>query len=100
LTFSAFYDLQLPQESSQPVVAFVRGSEIRKNLLGLLTSGPKTPTKLASMEQKHVSHVSRALGELRSRGLVVSWTTDSREHYYTVTSQGYAVFSMLSRAAK
>lgn len=90
----------MPHESSQPLVAFVRGSEIRKNLLGLLTSGPKTPTKLASMEQKHVSHVSRALAELRSRGLVESRTTDSREHYYTVTSQGYAVFSLLSRAAK
>jgi predicted transcriptional regulator len=82
------------------LVAFVSGSEIRKNLLGLLTSGPKTPTKLASMEQKHVSHVSRALAELRSRGLVESWTSDSREHYYSVTTQGYAVFSILSRTAK
>ena len=90
----------MPGESSQPLIAFVSGSEIRKNLLGLLTSGPKTPTKLASMQQKHVSHVSRALAELRSRGLVQSTSTDSREHYYTVTTQGYAVFLMLSRTAK
>ena len=52
------------------------------------------------MQQKHVSHVSRALAELRSRGLVESWTSDSREHYYTVTSQGYAVFAILARTAK
>ena len=65
------------------------------SLLGLLSSGPKTPTKLATIQKKHVSHISRALTELRSVGLVEYSLSDSREHYYHVTQDGYAVYIAL-----
>ena len=88
-------------ESSLPGSAeFVSSSRVRLTLLFQLVTGPKSPSELATMEKKHISHVSRALTEMRSRGLVEYWATDSRERYYRVTSQGYAVFTMLTRVAK
>lgn len=88
-------------ESSLPGSAeFVSSSRVRLKLLFQLVTGPKSPSELASIERKHVSHVSRALAEMRSRGLVEYLATDSREHYYRVTSQGYAVFTILTRVAK
>jgi len=52
------------------------------------------------MENKHVSHVSRALSELRVRGLVEPLNSESRERYYKVTLQGYAIYLIVSRIIK
>lgn len=79
-------------------VAFVSGSSIRSKMLELLITGPKTPTELASIESKHVSHVSRALGELRDRGLVEQLHSRSRERYYRATGQGLSVYLIMLRA--
>jgi len=79
---------------------FVSSSNVRRKLLLHLITGPKSPSQLATMEKKHVSHVSRALTEMRSRGLVEYARTDSRERYYRVTSQGYAVFVLVARVMK
>jgi DNA-binding MarR family transcriptional regulator len=62
--------------------------------------GPKSPSQLASIEKKHVSHVSRALAEMKSRGLVEYWRTDSRERYYRVTTQGYFVYGLVARMTR
>jgi predicted transcriptional regulator len=80
------------------VVNFVSNSSIRSTLLGLLVNGPKTPTELAFIQHKHVSHVSRALGELRERGLVEQLSTASRERYYRATGQGMSIYMTLLRA--
>jgi len=52
------------------------------------------------MEDKHVSHVSRALKELRTMGLVEPARTGSRNRYYRATSEGYALAYVLLRIAK
>ena len=70
------------------LVAFVSSSEVRVKVLADLSKGPMTTTELASMEKKHVSHVSRALAELRAEGLVEPVWTTSRERYYRATSRG------------
>ncbi len=86
---------------SPVVVTFVEGSEIRSKLLERLASKPCTPTELAAMESKHISHVSRALIELKDRGLVSSSSSGSRERYYRITSQGYAIYATITmRLAK
>jgi DNA-binding MarR family transcriptional regulator len=87
-------------ESLPNSAEFVSSSNVRLKLLFHLIAGPKSPSQLANIEKKHVSHVSRALKEMRSRGLVEYYRTDSREHYYRVTSQGYAVFAIVTRVMK
>ncbi|MDE1853708.1 MAG: ArsR family transcriptional regulator [Thaumarchaeota archaeon] len=87
--------------SSPAAVTLVKGSAVRSKLLERLASSPHTPTELASMESKHISHVSRALIELRELGLVSTSDSGSREHYYKITSQGYAIYAAISlRTAK
>lgn len=92
--------LELSKGQVPPLSSFVASSDIRRRLLGQLTTGPKTPTELAVIEDKHVSHVSRALAELRMRGLVEPLNRESRERYYRVTNQGYAVYLIISRTIK
>ena len=48
------------------------------------------------MESNHISQVSRALTEIRVWGLVYATESDSREHYYRITSQGYAIAVTIS----
>jgi len=60
-------------------------------LLYYLVGSPKTPTELATMEKKHLSQVSRTLRTLRDSGLVEYTQTGSRQRYYRVTEEGYAM---------
>jgi len=60
-------------------------------LLYYLVGSPKTPTELASMEKKHLSQVSRTLRTLRDSGYVEYTQTGSRQRYYRVTAEGYAM---------
>lgn len=80
--------------------AFVSSSSVRSRLLEHLVSGPKTPTELASMDGKHVSHVSRALAELRDRGLVEQLSSASRERYYRATTQGMSIYTTMLKNMK
>ena len=75
-------------------------SELRKTLLALLIGVPRTPSELASIESKHVSHVSRALAELRTMGFVEFSEQGSRERYYRATRQGYVAYVALMRASR
>ncbi len=77
-------------------VTFVESSSVRSKLLQRLASKPHTPTELATIESKHISHVSRALIELKGLGLVSATESGSREHYYRITSQGYAIAAVIS----
>lgn len=79
---------------------FVANSAIRRRILELLSNGPRTPTELASLEKKHVSHVSRALAELKAQGLVESMSSESRERYYRSTYQGMAIYYSMARTLK
>lgn len=87
-------------ETLPKTAEFVSSSTVRLKLLFRLMTGPKSPSQLAIIERKHVSHVSRALAEMRSKGLVEYWNTESRERYYRVTSEGYAVLTLLIRVTK
>ena len=84
----------VPQVSS---VEFVTNSKVRLGLLLNLIAGPKSPSQLATIEKRHVSHVSRALSELRDRGIVEPLPRGSRETFYRLTNQGYVVYTTLAK---
>jgi DNA-binding transcriptional regulator GbsR (MarR family) len=52
------------------------------------------------MDGKHVSHVSRALAELRERGLVEQLSSASRERYYKATVQGMSIYTTMLKNMK
>jgi predicted transcriptional regulator len=79
---------------------FVTSSSIRVKLLEHLTKEPMTPTELALLENKHVSHVSRALAELREQGLIEYIPNQSREKRYKATIQGLTIYASLLMTAK
>ena len=66
----------------------IRGP-FRLRLLYHLVVRPRTPTELASLENKHLSDVSRGLSLLRKDGLVRCESTGARERYYKLTQEGY-----------
>jgi predicted transcriptional regulator len=79
-------------------VRFVLGSDLRLKILHRLAGEAQTPTAIASFYDKHVSHVSRALRELRTRRLVSCVTPDNHKNrYYTVTQRGAVVLHELRR---
>ncbi len=85
---------------SGTLASFVANSRVRVKLLEDLSKGPMTPTELASIECKHVSHVSRALAELKAQGLIEAVSADSREKKYRVTFEGLTICSTVSKMVK
>ena len=79
---------------------FVARSEVRAEILEDLSKGPKTPTELASLHSEHVSHVSRALAELRAQGLVEPAGESPHRRPYKATRRGLELSMMLLHAIK
>ena len=79
---------------------YISSSEVRSKVLIDLSKGPMTTTELASVEGKHVSHVSRALAELRAEGLVEPVRSSSRERYYRATDRGLSLSIRFVKSAK
>jgi DNA-binding PadR family transcriptional regulator len=81
-------------------IEFVSQSEVRARVLAILSGGTRTPTEIAKLENKHVSHVCRTISELEAQGLVeVAWS-ESREKHYRTTRSGYALLQTLSQRTK
>ncbi len=59
-----------------------------------------TVTELASAEGKHLSHVSRALSELRALGLAETVLSEPRERKYRATDEGVALYTSLNRSPR
>jgi predicted transcriptional regulator len=82
------------------VVSFVSRSEVRSRILEDVLRGPKTPSELASIEKRHVSHVSRALSELRAQGLVEPISSEGRQKYFRATELGFLMGATFTRTAR
>jgi predicted transcriptional regulator len=82
------------------VVSFVSRSQVRSRVLEDVLRGPKTPSELASIENRHVSHVSRALSELRAQGLVEPISSERRQRYYRATELGFLMAATFTRTAR
>ena len=75
-------------------------SAARLRLLHYLIDRPRTPTELSTLENKHLSQVSRTLGELRRMGLVELAESRSRQRYYKPTTDGYLAYGIITRQIK
>ena len=81
-------------------IEFVSRSEGRARVLTILSGATHTPTEIAKLEDKHISHVCRTIRELEAQGLVeVAWS-ESGKRYYRTTKSGYALVLTLTQRAK
>lgn len=78
-------------------VSFVLASTYRVAVLEYLVTGPATPSQLATDTEISISHVSRALGELREEALVELLVSDDRKkgRVYGITEQGTEIWDTI-----
>lgn len=76
--------------------AYVLGSRYRKAIVNELESSPTTPSQIADRNELSLSHVSRALSELREKDLVRSHSSDSRTKLYVLTTRGNRVADLVA----
>ena len=84
---------------SADVAGFVSGSTLRSSVLELLSNKPVTPTEVAHIENKHVSHICRTLRELEGVGLVEIVSSGSRQKLYRATPSGYELYLSITHKA-
>jgi DNA-binding PadR family transcriptional regulator len=82
------------------LTSFVTRSDVRLEVLEELSKGPKTPTELATFHREHVSHVCRALAELKAQGLVEPALRASTRRYYRVTQKGLELSNTIAHSPK
>lgn len=71
-------------------IGFVISSQYRVAVLRRLAEGPATPSRIAEDSGIGITHVSRALGRLRERGLVELLVPEDRKkgRVYGITDHG------------
>jgi predicted transcriptional regulator len=81
-------------------IEFVSRSDVRVRVLAILSGATHTPTEIAKLENKHISHVCRTIRELKDQGLVeVAWSESGETHYRT-TRTGHELVLTLSQHTK
>jgi len=77
--------------------SYVVSSQYRVTTLERLAQGPATPSQIASGGDQKMTHVSRALKELRDRGMVDLLVSEDRKkgRVYGLTDDGRAVREMV-----
>lgn len=78
-------------------VSFVFSSELRLKTLLELSKSKHTPKQLSLSLNKPISHISRALRELRTEGLVKCLTPKRRKgRFYSITRLGDQVLDEIN----
>jgi DNA-binding MarR family transcriptional regulator len=79
-----------PTEETMEQVSFIVSSQYRESVVEELTDGMSTPSKIAESQDRSIAHVSRALCEMRERGLVELLVPESRKkgRIYAITDKG------------
>lgn len=77
-------------------VAFVISSQYRVDTLCRLREGPATPTIVAKETDNHVTHISRALNELRGESFVELLVSEDvrKGRVYGLTDKGLDAWSL------
>ena len=78
-------------------ISYVISSRYRVVAMERLNEGPATPSQIASDADVGIAHVSRALQELRERGLVTLLVSDERKkgRVYGLTEGGSQVWETI-----
>jgi DNA-binding HxlR family transcriptional regulator len=92
---------QVPSDSNSDEelldqAAYVLGSAYRKTVLRQLQDRPAMPSQIADENDFQRSHISRALGELESKGIVQSHSDGSRTKLYSLTGLGRDVADLVT----
>lgn len=79
------------------VIGYVVSSKYRVEVLERLTDSPAPPSTIADDTGCDISHVSRALQDLRDHGLVDLLVPESRKkgRIYGITNEGQKVWSAI-----
>lgn len=82
--------------------SFVTSSSYREKIITALASTPKQPRDLERETNVSLTHVSRSLRELRSRGLVECLTPSTKTHgrVYALTKVGSSVVGYMQASVK
>lgn len=90
-------DTATPEEPDWDDVSYVISSQYRRTVLGQLAAGPATPSQLAADTDHAIANVSRALRQLRDRGLVELLVSEERRkgRVYGVTETGRLLWEKL-----
>jgi DNA-binding transcriptional ArsR family regulator len=85
------------EERDWSVLGYVDASTYRTDVLHSLAEGPATPKRLAETVGAEITHVSRALQELRDRDLVELLVPEARRkgRVYGATDKGERVATHL-----
>jgi DNA-binding transcriptional ArsR family regulator len=77
--------------------SFVISSPYREDVLTRLADGPATPSQIATDKNMDISHVSRALGDLRERALVELLVPEERQkgRIYGLTDRGSDIATLI-----
>lgn len=75
-------------------IGYIISSKYRVTVLRELAGGPATPSRIATDSNISIAHVSRALQELRDRGLVELLVPEDRRkgRIYGITDKGHEVW--------
>lgn len=78
-------------------IGFVISSRYRILALKRLAAGPATPSQIATDESVGIAHVSRALQDLRDRGLVNLLVSEDRKkgRVYGLTEEGRTIWETI-----
>jgi DNA-binding transcriptional ArsR family regulator len=77
--------------------SFVLASQYRVAVLDRLASGPAIPSQIATDTEIAISHVSRALTDLRERSLVALLVSEERQkgRVYGLTDRGTEIVALV-----
>jgi DNA-binding MarR family transcriptional regulator len=90
-------DTITPDEPDWDDISYVISSQYRRMVLGQLYAGPATPSQLADDTGHAIANVSRALRQLRDRGLVDLLVSEDRRkgRVYGITDTGRLLWEKL-----
>ena len=91
-----------PRDQLWSDFSFVASSGYREKTLRALAEGPKLPKQLSLDTSFRIAHVSRALRELRERGLVECLTPErkARGRVYGITANGSGLIAFFRNSSK
>lgn len=86
------------EKSRWDEASYVISSRYRTLVLERLIEGPATPSRIAADSNSSITHISRALQQLRERSHVELLVSEERKkgRVYGITDEGRSVWEMIS----
>lgn len=80
----------MTSEINWNVIGYIVSSKYRVMVIKHLQSNPKTPTQISRSEKTQISHISRALQQLREKDLVELLVSEEQKkgRIYSTTGKG------------